>query len=91
MPEVSITYCVPCRYQFKAIQDADAILKEFGSRLSALRLIPGDKGIYNVSFDGELLFSLDRAEHFPETEDLIETIRAKMPPTSTNEPNIKER
>jgi len=79
MPEVTITYCLPCRYQFKAMQDADAILKEFGQRLSALRLVPGDHGVYDVALDGELLFSLDKAEHFPETEELIEKIRVKIP------------
>jgi len=79
MTEVTITYCVPCRYQFKAMQDADAILREFGLRLSSLRLVPGSHGVYDVALDGELLFSLDHAEHFPETEELIEKIRAKIP------------
>ena len=80
MPEVTITYCVPCRYQFKAMQDADAILKEHGERLTALRLVPGDHGVYDVALDGEVLFSLDRAEHFPETRDLVQTIGARLTP-----------
>lgn len=80
MPEVTITFCVPCRYQFKAIQDADAILKEHGERLTALRLVPGDKGVYDVALDGEVLFSLDHAEHFPETPDLVQMIGARLPP-----------
>ena len=79
MPEVTITYCVPCRYQFKAIQDADAILKEYGGRLTGLRLVPGDRGIYDVALDGEVLFSLDRAEHFPEARDLVRMIGARLP------------
>ena len=45
MAEVTIRYCSPCRYLPKAIQDADAILKEFGESLSALRLVPGDHGV----------------------------------------------
>ena len=80
MPEVTITYCVPCRYQFKAIQDADAILKEFGQRLTGLRLVPGDRGVYDVAVDGKLIFSLDKAEHFPETKELLEALRPKIPP-----------
>ncbi len=83
MSEVTITYCVPCRYQFKAIQDADAILKEFGQRLSGLRLIPGDHGVYDVAVDGDVLFSMDTAEHFPETHDLVERIRARLPANSS--------
>lgn len=86
MTEVTITYCVPCRYQFKAIQDADAILKEFGQRLSSLRLIPGDRGVYDVALDGDVLFSLDKAEHFPETPELLEKIRRKIPPERKQRP-----
>lgn len=80
MPEILIRYCLPCRYQAKAIQDADAILKEFGEELSALRLVPGDHGVYDVELDGNLVFSLDRAERFPETSELIQTIRARIKP-----------
>ncbi len=83
MPEVSITYCVPCRYQNKAIQDADAILKEFGERLTWLRLVPGDNGVYDVAFDGTLIFSLEDAEHFPETAELLEALRARVPAAKT--------
>ncbi len=87
MPEVTITYCVPCRYQFKAIQDADAILKEFGQRLTGLRLIPGDRGVYDVALDGKLLFSLDQAEHFPDTQDLLDRLRRKIPTAKTRRAN----
>ncbi|HLE54695.1 MAG TPA: Rdx family protein [Thermoplasmata archaeon] len=79
MVDVSITYCVPCRYQFKAIQDADAILKEFGERLTALRLVPGNRGVYDVAVDGDLIFSLDETERFPETRELLGKIRARLP------------
>lgn len=80
MPEILIRYCLPCQYQAKAIRDADAILKEFGGELSALRLVPGDHGVYDVEVDGDLVFSLDRAERFPETSELIQTIRARIKP-----------
>jgi selenoprotein W-related protein len=78
MAEVSITYCFPCRYQFKAIQDADAILKEFGADVTALRLVPGDDGVYDVTVDGVVVFSLDKAQRFPETAELLEAIRPRL-------------
>ena len=79
MTEVTIRYCLPCRYQFKAIQDADAILKELGPQLSALRLVPGDHGVYDVEVDGNRVFSLDDSGRFPETSELIGKVRAKLP------------
>src|SRR3989304_874276 len=52
--DVPITFCVPCRFQQKAIQDADAILKEFGRRLASVRLVTGDDGVYDVAVDGQV-------------------------------------
>ena len=91
MPEVSITYCVPCRYQHKAIEDADAILREFGERLSGLRLVPGDDGVYEVHVDGQLIFSLDNAEHFPRPAELIEAIRPRISATGTGSGHVTGR
>jgi selenoprotein W-related protein len=85
MAEVTIRYCLPCRYQFKAIQDADALLKEFGPQLSGLRLVPGEHGVYDVEVDGNLVFSLDEAERFPETAELIGKVRARLPPKTADQ------
>lgn len=81
MAEVTITYCVPCRYQHKAMEDADAILKEYAPRLDDLRLVPGDHGVYDVAVDGKLVFSLDKEMRFPETKELLEKVRTALPPT----------
>lgn len=78
MPEILIRYCLPCRYQPKAIQDADAILKELGASVSSLRLVPGDHGVYDVEIDGTLVFSMDRERRFPEASELIRSIRARI-------------
>ena len=75
MAEVTITYCRPCRYQPKAIQDADVILKEFGEELSDLRLVPGADGVYDVEVDGTLIFSLDKAMRFPATDGRLSKAR----------------
>jgi len=83
MPEVLIRYCLPCRYQPQALQDADAILKEFGPELSGLRLVPGDHGVYDVEVDGQLVFSMDRVMRFPERGELIQTIRNRIGPRKT--------
>src|SRR3989442_8825328 len=78
MAEVTIRYCSPCRYLPKAIQDADAILKEFGESLSALRLVPGDHGVYDVAVDDTAGFSLEKTNRFPEPTTLIQTVRTRV-------------
>jgi selenoprotein W-related protein len=79
MPEILIRYCLPCRYQPKAIQDADAILREFGPSVTSLRLVPGDHGVYDVEVDGQRVWSMDEAHRFPETSELLETMRSRIP------------
>src|SRR5207302_10275947 len=80
MLEVLNPYCLPCRYQPQAMQDAVAILKEFGPELSGLRLVPGDHGVYDVEVDGQVVFSMDRVMRFPETGELVRTIRDRLGP-----------
>jgi predicted Rdx family selenoprotein len=65
------------------MQDADAILKEFGPELSGLRLVPGDHGVYDVEVDGQLVFSMDRAMRFPVVGELVRTIRDRLGPKKT--------
>jgi selenoprotein W-related protein len=77
--EVTITYCRPCRYQPKAIQDADAILKEFGAVVTSLHLVPGDHGVYDIEVDGQRVWSMDDEKRFPETSELLQTIRSRIP------------
>jgi selenoprotein W-related protein len=79
MPKVRITYCLPCHYQAKALQDADALLKEFGSRIERLELVPGEHGVYDVAVDDEIVYSIEREHRFPEVPDLIQRVHRKVP------------
>lgn len=79
MSKVRITYCLPCRYQTKAMQDADALLKEFGSRIEILELVPGEHGVYDVRVDDEIVYSIEREHRFLEIPDLIQRVHRKVP------------
>ncbi|MGI0148788.1 MAG: hypothetical protein ACREDF_04565 [Thermoplasmata archaeon] len=76
MPEVTIRYCLPFRYQFKAIQDATDPER---IRQGALGSPPGARrhGVYDVEVDGKLVVSLGKSILFPETPELIPKIRAR--------------
>ncbi len=78
MSKVRITYCLPCRYQAKAVQDADALLKEFGSRIETLELVPGEHGVYDVAVDDEIVYSIEQEHRFPEIPDLIQRVQRKV-------------
>ena len=54
------------------------ILAEIQGEVSEVRLVPGDRGIFDWQVDGETVFSKGELGHFPELEELKEAIYAKL-------------
>jgi selenoprotein W-related protein len=54
---------------------ADTILGEFQDHLSAIELVPGSKGVFEVSFDDDLVFSKKQQHRFPEDEEILIPLR----------------
>jgi selenoprotein W-related protein len=62
----------------QAVGLAQAIMDEFGQRFGAIKLIPSDGGRFEVSLDGNLIFSKLETGRFPEDKEIIDQIRPKM-------------
>jgi selenoprotein W-related protein len=56
---------------------ADTILGEFQEHLSAIELVPGSKGAFEVSFDDDLVFSKQEQSRFPEDEEILTPLRSR--------------
>ena len=50
----------------------------FGDRFGALKLMPSDGGRFEVSLDGELVYSKLKTGDFPENKAILEQIRARV-------------
>ena len=50
----------------------------FGEKFGALKLIPSDEGRFEVSLDGELVYSKLKTGEFPDNKEILEQIRARM-------------
>jgi selenoprotein W-related protein len=57
---------------------SEAIMDAFGERFGAIKLIPADGGRFEISLDGELIYSKLKTGDFPENKEILEQIRAKM-------------
>jgi selenoprotein W-related protein len=57
---------------------SEAIMDAFGEQFGALKLIPSDNGRFEVSLDGELVYSKLKTGEFPENKQILAQIRAKM-------------
>ncbi len=54
------------------------ILEEWESRIGLLELVPGKSGIFDVHLDGELLFTKKMLGRYPEPDDVLPLLRARL-------------
>ncbi len=80
LPEVEIEYCTQCRWLLRAAWMAQELLTTFDSDLGRVSLVPGTGGIFDVRLNGELLFSRNKQERFPESKELKQLIRDRIDP-----------
>ena len=73
MSEIEIEYCVPCGMRDRAADLQDAILEAFGQEIDRVALKTGDDGVFEVRFDGELVF--DKDEEAYDVDAIVETLR----------------
>jgi len=76
--KVKITYCAECGYEQQTLDLAKALMLEFGSRLSAIEVIPWDGGTFDVSVDGQLIHSMTRDGGFGDTTAIKDAVRARL-------------
>jgi selenoprotein W-related protein len=79
-PRVEIRYCTQCRWLLRAAWMAQELLTTFDTELGEVALVPGTGGVFEVSLDGELIFSRKQAERFPESKELKQLIRDRIAP-----------
>ncbi len=56
----------------------EKLLKEFARKLGGVKLVPGTRGMFEVSIDGELVFSKLEMGRFPDIKELRESLKAAV-------------
>ena len=54
---------------------AEKLLKEFQRKLGAARLVPGTRGMFEVSINGGLVFSKLEQGRFPDIKELRDALK----------------
>jgi selT/selW/selH-like putative selenoprotein len=73
--KLSIEYCVPCQYEKDARNLATIIQEQFGLTEENILFIPSKKiGTFEVSVDGELIYSKSKSGKLPTPEEIINLI-----------------
>lgn len=56
----------------------EALLKDFGRSIASLRLIPSGGGRFELSINGELIFSKAQTGRFPEADEIRRQVRGRL-------------
>jgi selenoprotein W-related protein len=78
--QVEIEYCTQCRWLLRAAWMAQELLTTFEAELSAVSLVPGTGGVFEVRLNGVVVFSRKEAGRFPESKELKQHIRDVIAP-----------
>ena len=54
--DISVEYCASCAYLPRALWLAGELLTEIQSNVARFVLVPGDKGVFEWSIGGEVVF-----------------------------------
>ena len=79
-PRVEIRYCTQCRWILRAGWLAQELLSTFDTDLGEVALVPGTGGIIKVRVDGELVWSKQEQDRFPEAKELKQLVRDRVTP-----------
>jgi selenoprotein W-related protein len=77
---VEISYCTQCHWLLRAAWLAQELLTTFEQDLNSVALKPGTGGIFEITLNGELIFSRKAAGRFPEAKEVKQLIRDCIDP-----------
>jgi selenoprotein W-related protein len=79
-PRIEIEYCTQCRWLLRAAWMAQELLTTFSNDCGEVALIPGTGGIFEIRFDGQMLWSRAAEGGFPEMKELKRLVRDRIAP-----------
>lgn len=78
MNKISIEYCTSWGYIGRAVALARSLLNEHRNNIEELTIIPSSGGVFEITFNGDLVFSKKELERFPEKNEAEDLIKNKI-------------
>ncbi|OVZ57449.1 SelT/selW/selH domain protein [Pigmentiphaga sp. NML080357] len=79
-PTISITYCTQCQWLLRAAWMAQELLSTFSTDLGQVALVPGTGGIFQIRYDGDLIWDRKADGGFPDAKALKQRVRDRLDP-----------
>lgn len=79
-PRVEIQYCYQCRWEARAAWMAQEVLTTLKDAIGEVALVPAEGGTFNISVDGEQVWSRAERDRFPQPKELKQVVRDAVDP-----------
>ncbi|MGW9332200.1 SelT/SelW/SelH family protein [Bosea sp. NPDC055594] len=80
LPRIAFTYCSMCNWLLRSAWMAQELLQTFGQDLGEVVLIPRTGGIFQIHYDGELIWDRTVDGGFPDVKQLKQRVRDRLDP-----------
>ncbi|QRM33215.1 SelT/SelW/SelH family protein [Microvirga sp. VF16] len=77
---ITITYCTQCQWLLRSAWLAQELLSTFGTDLGEVALVPGTGGMFQIAYEGEIIWDRKRDGGFPEAKILKQRVRDQLDP-----------
>ena len=74
---IVVEFCMLWNYAPKAASFAEELFNHFRQDIEKLELIPSSGGVFEVTVNGEKIYSKKETGVFPDTEEMIQIISGK--------------
>ena len=80
MNKIEIKYCSQCRWLLRTSWMAQELLSTFEGDIDELSLLPSSGGIFEITANGQLVWSRKSEGRFPEITELKQVVRDVIAP-----------
>ncbi|MBV8798175.1 MAG: SelT/SelW/SelH family protein [Hyphomicrobiales bacterium] len=80
-PRIAIRYCTQCRWLLRAAWLAQELLSTFGTDLGEVALVPRIGGVFEISYEGEMIWERKADGAFPDAKTLKRRVRDRPDPS----------
>jgi selenoprotein W-related protein len=75
---VQLEYCAMWNYEPQAVSLTTKLLTEFKQNIEDLKLIPSKGGCFELTVDGNLVYSKLKTGQFPDEKAILKQLQAKV-------------
>jgi selenoprotein W-related protein len=79
-PRITIRYCTQCQWLLRAAWMAQELLSTFGVELGEVALLPGTGGVFQITYDDEIIWDRKHDGGFPDARTLKQRVRDRLDP-----------